>query len=210
MSTNSTRRDDGIARQRGVTLIELVMFIVVVGIAVAGILLVYTNTVRHSSDPVIRKQMLAVAEALLEEVELMPFTYCDPDDANAATANAAIVGAGGCASAVELIGPEAGEARYTPANPFDNVNDYAGFDTASASPSGIADISGSVITTLGGYRAQISASAQPLGPAGSTIAATDGNGAAQVLLVTVTVTAPDGDSVSLSGYRTRYAPNAMP
>lgn len=210
MSMTSKRAHRRRVDQCGVTLIELVMFIMIVGIAVAAILLVYTNTVRHSSDPVIRKQMLAVAEALLEEVELMPFTFCDPDDANAAAANAAVVSASGCASTVEMIGPEAGEARYTPSNPFDNVNDYAGFDTASASPAGIADISGSVIPNLGGYRAQIAASAQPLGPAGSTIAATDGNGAAQVLLVTVTVTAPGGDSVSLSGYRTRYAPNAMP
>ena len=197
-------------RQCGLSLIELVMFIIVVGIAVAGILLVYTNTVRYSADPVIRKQMLAIAEALLEETALMPFTFCDPDDAEAATAGAALVGAGNCASTVEVIGPEAGEARYTPSNPFDNVNDYAGFDTATAVPAGIADISGTVIGSLAGYSAQISASAQPLGPAGSVIAATDANGAPQVLRVDVTVTAPGGDSVSLSGYRTRYAPNAVP
>ena len=210
MSTTSTRPHCRRTRHYGVTLIELMMFIVVVGIAVAGLMLVYTNTVRHSSDPLVRKQMLAVAEALLEEVELMPFTFCDPDDANVAAAGAAVIDAGGCAGVVDAMGPEAGETRYTPANQFDNVNDYAGFDTANASPSGIADISGSVIASLGGYRAQIAASPQPLGPAGSTIAATDGNGAAQVLLVTVTVTAPGGDSLSLSGYRARYAPNATP
>lgn len=197
-------------RQVGVTLIELVMFIVIVGIAVAGILLVYTNTVRYSADPVIRKQMLAIAEAMLEETALMPFTFCDPDDADAATAGAALVGAGNCASTVEVIGAEVGEARYTPANPFDNVNDYSGFDTATAVPAGIADISGTVIASLAGYSAQVTASAQALGPAGSVIAANDGNGAPQVLLVTVTVTDPGGDSLSLSGYRTRYAPNAVP
>ena len=197
-------------RQRGVTLIELVMFILVVGVGVAGILLVYTNTVRYSADPVIRKQMLAVAEAMLEESALMPFTYCDPDDANAAAAGAALVGAGNCAGTVEAIGPEAGEARYTPANPFDNVNDYAGFDTITALPPGIADIAGTVIGSLTGYSASLTATAQPLGPAGSIIAAIDGNGAPQVLLVIVTVTSPGGDSVSLSGYRTRYAPNAVP
>ena len=198
------------ARQRGVTLIELVLFIIVVGVGVAGILLVYTNTVRYSADPVVRKQMLAVAEAMLEESALMPFTFCDPDDANAATAGAALVGAGNCATTVEAIGPEAGEARYTPANPFDNVNDYGGFDTTTALPSGIADIAGTVIGSLAGYSASLTATAQALGPAGSVIAATDGNGAPQVLLVTATVTAPGGDSVSLSGYRTRYAPNAVP
>ncbi|MGD2139092.1 MAG: type II secretion system protein [Burkholderiales bacterium] len=210
MSTTEVNMLRRVPRQYGVTLIELIMFIIVVGIAVAGILLVYSNTVRYSADPVIRKQMLAIAEAMVEETALMPFTFCDPDDASAATANAAIVGAGNCASTVELIGPEAGEARYTPANPFDNVNDYAGFDTATASPAGIADISGAVVGNLSGYRAQVSASPQALGPAGAVIAAADGNGAPQALLITVTVTAPGGDSVSLSGYRTRYAPNALP
>ena len=198
------------AGQRGVTLIELVMFIVIVGIAVAGIMVVYTNTVRHSADPVTRKQMLAIAEAMLEEAKLMPFTYCDPDDANAATAGAALVSVGNCASTVEATGPEAGETRYAVATPFDNVNDYDGFNTATAFPPGIADLSGSVIGSLTGYQAQVSAVAQALGPGGGLIAATDGNGSPQVLLITVTVTGQDGDSVALSGYRTRYAPNAVP
>ena len=197
------RRLNQPAWQRGLTLIELVLFIVIVGIAVTGILVVYTNTVRHSADPVIRKQMLAIAEAMLEEVKLMPFTYCDPDDA-------ALVGVGNCAATVESLGPEAGETRYVAATPFDNVNDYDGFDTATAIPPGIADLSGTVIGGLAGYQAQVSTSTQSLGPAGALIAAVDGNGAPQVLQITVTVTATGGDSISLSGYRARYAPNAVP
>lgn len=192
--------------QRGVTLIELVLFIVIIGVAVVGVLAVYTNTVRHSADPVIRKQMLAIAEAMLEEVKLMPFTYCDPDDADAATAAAALVGVGNCAAVVETIGGEPGESRYSTAFPFDNVNDYHGFDTATAVPAGIADISGAVIPSLAGYRAQVSTVAQALGG----LAATDANGAPQVLLITVSVTAPGGDSIALSAYRTRFAPNAIP
>ncbi|NIO42153.1 MAG: type II secretion system protein [Burkholderiales bacterium] len=210
MYTSRRARSGTCVQQRGITMIELVMFIVVVGLAVAGILLVYANTIRYSADPVIRKQMLSIAEAMLEETVLMPFTFCDPDDANAAAAGAALVGAADCANAVEAIGPEPGEARYAPARPFDNANDYAGFDTTSAVPAGIADISGTVISSLSHYSARVSARAQALGPDGSVIAESDGNGAPQVLLVTVTVTAPDGDSVSLSGYRTRYAPNAVP
>src|SRR5574340_819211 len=60
--------------QRGVSLVELVMFIVIVSVAVAGILQVMNITNRGSADPLIHKQALAIAESLLEEVELMPFT----------------------------------------------------------------------------------------------------------------------------------------
>jgi Tfp pilus assembly protein PilV len=74
-------------RERGVSLVELVVFIVIVSAAVAGIIGVMSITTQSSADPVVRKQALAIAEAVLEEVQLQPFTYCDPDDPGAATAD---------------------------------------------------------------------------------------------------------------------------
>ena len=68
--------------EHGLTLIELIMFIVIVSVGIAGILLALTKSIRTSADPVVRKQALAIAESLLEEIELMSFTYCDPDDYN--------------------------------------------------------------------------------------------------------------------------------
>ena len=58
--------------ERGTSLVELIMFIVIVSVALAGILLVMNVTTRGSVDPLIHKQALAIAESLLEEVELMP------------------------------------------------------------------------------------------------------------------------------------------
>ncbi|HEX4943228.1 MAG TPA: prepilin-type N-terminal cleavage/methylation domain-containing protein, partial [Usitatibacteraceae bacterium] len=55
-------------RQAGISLVELVMFIVVVGIGVAGILSVLNVTASRSADPLPVKQALAIAESLLEEV----------------------------------------------------------------------------------------------------------------------------------------------
>lgn len=57
-------------QQRGASLIELVLFIVIIGIAVAGILLVMNRVTSHSADTLVRKQTLAIAESLLEEIEL--------------------------------------------------------------------------------------------------------------------------------------------
>jgi MSHA pilin protein MshD len=62
------------SRQSGISLIELIMFIVIVGIALAGITLVMQQTTGHSADTMLRKQALTVAESLLEEIEAHPFS----------------------------------------------------------------------------------------------------------------------------------------
>ena len=181
-------------KQRGTSLIELIMFIVIVSIALAGILLVMNVTTKNSADPLIRKQALAIAESLLEEVELMPFTFCDPDDPAATTA--ADVAA--CATP-EVIGVENDVSRYDPTLPFDNVSDYNGF-TMNAGNGGINDITNSAIAALVGYSATVTVAQQPIG----------GIAAADSLLITVTVTGPGNLPVTVEGIRTRYAPRATP
>ena len=59
--------------QRGLTLIELIMFIIVVGVGLAGVLSVLDVTGRSSADPVIRKQAAAIAESLMEEIVATPY-----------------------------------------------------------------------------------------------------------------------------------------
>lgn len=194
MSIKPIRPGHGRAIQ-GVSLIEVLLFIVIVGIAAGGILMVFANTTRASADPLIRKQALAIAESLLEEIRLQPFTFCDPDDANAATATGAFVGAGGCAATVEAMGPEVGggETRYAALTPFDNANDYNGFAMAG----GILDITNTTIAGLGAYSATVAVA--PLAFGG--IAATEAQ------QISVTVTGPGNVSVTLDGIRTRHAPN---
>ncbi len=52
---------------RGATLVEVVLGIVVLAIAAAGVLSAFT-LVRGSADPVVEKQLLAIAEGLMDEV----------------------------------------------------------------------------------------------------------------------------------------------
>src|SRR5438046_8301218 len=120
--------------EHGISLIELIVFIVIVGIAVAGVVGALSMATRASADPMIQKQALAIAEALLEEVQLQPFTYCDPDDPQAATAQSAAVGATGCteAGSVENLmaaetTPYGPETRTSATNPYADVNDHNGF-----------------------------------------------------------------------------------
>jgi len=190
------------AKQRGVSLVELIIFIVVVGVAVVGVLAAMRLGTAASTDPMVQKQALAIAEAMLEEVQLQSFTYCDPNDANAATA----LSSAGCAAPANdesaALGAEAGETRYGVASPFDNVSDYNGYDSNTEAPPGIRDLSGAQIAGLGGYRAQVGVSAQGI----------DVVPAAEALLIRVTVDGPAGTNVRvvLDGYRVRYAPNALP
>jgi MSHA pilin protein MshD len=85
----------------GFTLAELLLLIVVFSVALAGILLVINTTTTHSADPMVRKQAMAIAESMMEEVSLMPYAQ------------------GGWSGAA------------TPANRanFDDAQDYNGFQT---------------------------------------------------------------------------------
>jgi MSHA pilin protein MshD len=183
--------------QHGITLIEQVVFIVIVSVGVVGLISVMNPMIRQSADPMVTKQFVAIAESLLNEVLHQPFTWCDPDDGNASTAQAY----GGCASnAQNAIGPTpAGETRNGGVGAvFDNVRDYAGFAMDDvADPAG-----GSIIT---GYRAEVAMAED---------GATFGLAADAALLITVTVcrtTAPSSacagrESFAVTGYRFRYAP----
>lgn len=73
-------------RQTGFTLIELVLFIVIVSVGVAGILLVMNTVVAASADPLVRKQALALADSILEEV--LQKAYSDPDGSSGETTRA--------------------------------------------------------------------------------------------------------------------------
>jgi MSHA pilin protein MshD len=134
-------------RHRGATLVEVVLFIVIIGIALSTVLGTLSLTVGRSSDPLVARQALAIAESLLQEVMSQPYTAADLDG----SANA--------------IGPEAGETRSSTATPFDHVDDYHGY-----SMTGIVKPDGSAVAGLGAYNASVSVVAQAL----DNIASTEG------------------------------------
>lgn len=74
-------------RQRGVTLVEVVVAIVVVSIAVAAVLGVLSRNVGSSADAMVLSQAVSIAEAYIEEITLKPLA--DPDGVDGETARAA-------------------------------------------------------------------------------------------------------------------------
>ncbi len=140
-------------RSAGFSLIEVVVFIVVLGIAFVGMLILYNRVTSASVDPMVRKQALAIASSLLEEIELRAYTFCDPDDPNVYTATSTA----GCTT-IEAIGPEAGETRSVAVDVAQIAANELGTDvpttdalritvTATHVPTGIT-------TSLQGYRVQ--------------------------------------------------------
>ncbi|MRW83850.1 type II secretion system protein [Pseudoduganella sp. FT26W] len=198
-----------IALQRGLTIVELVIFIVIVGIAAAVLMQVMNLANKSSTDPARRKQALLIAEAYMEEVQQAQFTACDPSDANAAT----ITDPNQCAVR-ERFGPEPGNVR-----PFDNINDYVpqnyvpgnavrAFAVTDSSGNLVdADVSGNPLGagTVGGNLSGITTTLA-LNPVISLGGVSSTLNNMTVMQITITTTYGPGQSVTLDGYRTRYAP----
>ena len=185
------------------SLIEVVVFIIVLGIGFAGILALYNRLTSASVDPLIRKQALAIAASLLEEIELRAFTYCDPDDPAVFTATstadcdpAKIEGMG-----AETFSPPGAETRYSSTARFDNVNDYDGFAMAVGAIRTIDDPT--PIPGLENYSVLANVQNIVAGELGAGVPV------GEALRITVTATHQStGITVSLQGYRLRYAPNS--
>lgn len=125
-------------REPGFTLVEMVIAIVIIGIGLAGVLLAINTTVRSSADPLIRKQMLAIAEELLEEALLKPFAV-----AGAAPNNL----------------PQICDVNPIPSRiAFDDISDYHNYRTT-----GICAITGATIVGLTAYELAIQVSNTSLG-----------------------------------------------
>ena len=169
--------------QRGFTLIELIIFIVVVAVGVAGILSVYTTSIKNSADPLVRKQALAIAESLLQEILLKD--YCDPDTATLSTTVPPAPPI--CPASRIAADQEASRANY------DDVDDYRGYVTTG----GIADVTGTAIAGLTNYNIT------SVTVAVTTAAESAALNAIGAKRVTVTVTGPQG-AISLTGYRANY------
>ncbi len=97
-------------RQQGVTLVELVITIIVMGIAVAAIVGAMSATIGRSSNIVVQDRALQLAQAYLDEIAPKRFDESTPS--------------GGMPSATYPCdtSAEAGEDRAS----FDDVGDYNG------------------------------------------------------------------------------------
>ncbi len=207
--------------QRGISLIELVIFIVIVSVALTAIILVYINTTRYSADPMLRIRSVELAQSTLEEILLKKYDENTPAGGGcvrfpAGNSRCPAGKPDASAQTAASFGSEAGETRAT----YNDVDDYhnllycgqnvAPADTAcpALTCSTMLDESGSDISAeyagfsvciqlgfAGGAGAEIN-NVSP--GTGTTVADNDAK------RISVTVTDPVNSRISLSAYRLNF------
>jgi MSHA pilin protein MshD len=140
--------------QRGVSLIELVVFLIVVGIASSSLFAAYNYGLMHNADPLIQVRALELAQARLDEILALKY------DANTPT--------GGIPACGSTGGPACNNL------PDADMNDVDDYNNVSDTP-------------YTGYARTV------------TVAT-----ASNQKLITVTVTAPKGWSVTLAAFRANF------
>lgn len=97
--------------EKGFSLIELIVFIVVISIALVGLLSVYQQAIVNSVDPIRRIRTLELAQARLDQVLALRYDDATPSG-----------GIPACSSSV----PDALPCTNTPDANMDDVDDYTG------------------------------------------------------------------------------------
>ena len=163
------------ARQRGATLIELVMTIVILGIAIAGVVGAFALISGRSADALNQTRAVSLAQLYMDEILTKKFDELTPQGGVPKYT-------GAC-----NIGPDGGETRGT----FDDVDDYNGLiDGPPATP----------LAVLSGYRGF--SVAVSVTCAGGDLGVGLATGDAK--RIDVTVNAPGGQAFLFSAYRANF------
>lgn len=163
---------------RGATLVELVITIVIISVAIAGVVGAFSLIVGRSADPLDQSRAVALSQLYMDEI--LTKRYAD----------GAPVGGGGVASAADAdcgaLGPE-GESRAT----FDDVDDYQSITNAVPENSEGADLNG-----YSGFRVSVSVQCD-----GTAI----GFGSDyEAKRIDITITDPSGNTYLFSAYRGNF------
>ena len=169
-------------QQAGFTLVETIIVIVLVGAMMAGMTSLFMNNVGNSYRPFLRQRALAVANAFMDEIQHRRWNEASPLGGGCVNTGASCP----TGPAAMAIGTD-GDTRTT----YDDIDDYNGLNQSPPQNSAGVDMPG-----YAGFTVNVPV-AQPAA-AWNTIAAAD------VRLITVSVTSPSNETISISAYRVNF------
>lgn len=204
--------------QRGFTLIETVIFIMVLAVGLTGLVSLSTTVTKDSAAPLIRERTLVIAHGYMDEIiskrwhENTPVGGgCIDSDGNLATpgdsctaycsvlsdfqcsrSKCNLTAPANCQAANVLAGPLAPEGAETRAI-FDDIDDYNGIGTPPQ------DIFGNPVPGYAGYTVGVVVGAHPGAPG-----LWNGIPSADVRRIAVSVTNPLGETLTLVSYRVNF------
>jgi MSHA pilin protein MshD len=163
--------------QRGATLVELVMTIVIISVAIAGVVGAFALISGRSADPLNQTRAVELAQLYMDEIITRKYDESVPQGGMPKYS-------GGC-----NIGAEPGEERGT----YDDVDDYN--DLTDSPPKNARDNDGEVLDGYAGFSVSVSVVC-----AGADV----GLPGSEAKRVDLTVLAPGGQSFSFSAYRANF------
>lgn len=187
-----SRRQTLQVRQEGITLVELIISIVIIGIAATALLQSLGFLTTGNVDPMLRSQSNLLAQQMLNEVQSQSFFEPDNDPRTDSSATPEV-----------CPGPESstGYDRQV----WDNVCDYVNYDSDNDDGlSGIRNKNGALIDGLDDYQVEISVDDSDSVSLGSMSNDSSACSAPRLLRIDLTVTDPRGQTLQLSGYRASY------
>lgn len=164
-------------RQRGVTLVELIISIVIISIAMIAVLNAFSLSVSHSADPLWQNKSLKLAQLYLDEILAKNYDDATP------LGGIPPVASPGCGS----LGDEAGESRAT----YDDVDDYHGITDSPP-----VSLVGGIDASYNAYSVSVSVSCD-----GSTVGASGNSHAKKIV---VTITPPGQSALAFAAYKGNY------
>ncbi len=186
-----------VAKQGGLTLIEMVLTILILSIALVMISSMLAGGLGRTSDTTQELRSVALAQSYLDEILGKRF------DENSAPRGIPPCSTGVTVACDGSLGPEPGELRED----YDDVDDYHGLDEGDGQVNPLRDAAGATRTGYDNFRVQVSVRYIDIGVEEVSLGVAandlDDNEDAKLITVTVSYTAA-ADGVSYSAYKANF------
>jgi len=173
---------NGLIKQQGVTLVELVISIVVLSIAMVAMMNSFSISMSHSADPLWRNKSLKLAQLYLDEILAKKYDELTPVGGMPVVLNPS------CAS----LGPDGVGADEETRATYDDVDDYHGISGSAP----INQTGGSLDSSYDDYLISVTVECD-----GDEVGA---SADIQAKKITVVVTPPNQSPMTFAAYKGNY------